>query len=165
MRTALMFTLLLAGAAGAHEHEPAAGHERAPGAPVAVHADARGSVFGAALPKDLPTAVSIDRAAGDPKQHAGKLAAYSGRITQVCQKQGCWLVLSGDDGGFARVAMHDHAFSVPKDASGPAIVYGTLSEKINDQAEIDHLVKDGAKAPAPRELAIDAVSVLIPAAG
>jgi hypothetical protein len=165
MRTALMITLLLSGAVQAHEHEPAKGHERAPGAAVPVQADARGAVFGAALPEEPPTAISIDAAAGNPGGHAGKLAAYSGRITQVCQKQGCWLVLTGDGGGFARVAMHDHAFSVPKDASGPAVVYGTLSEKINDQAEIDHLVKDGAKAPAPRELAIDAVSVLIPGAG
>lgn len=165
MRRALMITLLLAGAAQAHDHEPAKGHERAPAGAVPVQVDARGSVYGAKLPGELPAAISIDAAAGDPAGHSGKLAAYSGRITQVCQKQGCWLVLTGDDGGFARVAMHDHAFSVPKDASGPAVVYGTLSEKVHDKAEIDHLVEDGAKAPAPRELSIDALSVLIPSAG
>lgn len=165
MRTALMITLLLAGAAQAHDHEAGKGHERAPADAVPVQADARGSVYGARLPDELPAAIGIDAAAGDPAGHAGKLAAFSGRITQVCQKQGCWLVLTGEEGGFARVAMHDHAFSVPKDASGPAVVYGTLSEKVNDKAEIDHLVKDGAKAPAPRELSIDARSVLIPKAG
>ena len=165
MRTALMITMLLAGTAQAHDHAPATGHEREPAAPTAAQVDARGSVYGAVLPAELPASVSIDAASTDPAGHSGKLAAFSGRITQVCQKKGCWLVLTGEGGGFARVAMHDHAFSVPKDASGSAIVYGTLSEKVHDQAEIDHLVKDGAKAPAPRELSIDALSVLIPAAG
>ncbi len=164
MRHALMFCLLLAGSAFAHDHA-GDGHEREPAAATPAHHTAQGEVYGAALPDPMPGAIAIDVAAADPAAHADKVAAYSGEITQVCQKKGCWLVLSGKDGQFARVAMHDHAFSVPKDARGPAVVYGTLAEKVFSEAEIEHLKKDGAKAPAARELAIDALSVLIPGAG
>ena len=164
MRLAPMLCVLLAGTAFAHE--PAGdGHEREPAHATPVQHTAQGAVYGAALPDALPDAIATGVAAGEPAAHAGKVAAYSGEITQVCQKKGCWLVLSGKDGQFARVAMHDHAFSVPKDARGPAIVYGTLAEKVFSEAEIEHLKKDGAKAPAARELGIDALSVLIPDAG
>ncbi len=141
------------------------GHEREPVAAVPVQQIAAGDVYGAPLPEIAPAPVSIDALMANPGDHLGKPAAYSGRITQVCQKKGCWLVLTGDNGGFARVAMRDHAYGVPKDASGPAIVYGTVSEKVHSADEIAHLIKDGAKAPAPRELSIDAASVLIGKAG
>ncbi len=168
MRSVLILSLLLAGSAFAHEaaHEQARdGHEREPAQATPVQQTEAGAVYGAEWPEAKPAPIAIDVAAADPAAHLGKPAAYSGEITQVCQKKGCWLVLSGDDGRFARVAMHDHAFSVPTDARGPAVVYGTLAEKEFSAAEIEHLKKDGAKAPAARELSIDALSVLIPGAG
>ena len=162
MRMLLMLFVLLLGSAFAHE--PAGDHTRPPGAPAPVEQTAAGAVYGAALPDPMPTATTIDAAAANIAAHAGTTAAFSGRITEVCQKQGCWLVLTGKDDTFARVAMHDHAFSVPKDANGPAVVYGTLTEKVLSAEEIEHLKKDGAQAPAARELSIDALSVLIPGA-
>jgi hypothetical protein len=132
---------------------------------VPVQKTADGAVYGARLAEVAPAAVSLDSVVAKPEASLGKAGAFSGRITQVCQKQGCWLVLSADNGDFARVFMHDHAFSVPKDASGEAIVYGTLSEKKLSAEELAHLKKDGAAAPAERELQIDATSVVIRAAG
>lgn len=164
MRLALALSLLLAGTAAAHDHA-AAGHEHAPGAPVAVQQTAEGAVYGAALPEARPAAVPMDLVASNPSAHVGKAGAYSGRITSVCQAQGCWLVLSGDQGEFARVLMHEHGFSVPKDARGEAVVYGTLAEKQRSAEELAHLAKDGAEEPAARELEIDATSVLIRSAG
>lgn len=164
MRLALAFSLLFAGTAAAHDHA-AAGHEHAPGAPVAVQQTAAGAVYGAALPSAPAPAVPMDVAAANTGAHIGKAGAYSGRITSVCQAQGCWLVLSGEQGEFARVLMHAHGFSVPKDARGEAVVYGTLSEKQRTPEELAHLAKDGAKDPAARELEIDATSVVIRSAG
>jgi Domain of unknown function (DUF4920) len=155
---------LLAGTAAAHDHA-AAGHEHAPGAPVAVQQTTDGAVYGAILSEARPAAVPIDVAAANPAEHLGKAGAYSGRITSVCQAQGCWLVLSGEQGEFARVLMHEHGFSVPKDARGEAVVYGTLAEKQRSAEELAHLAKDGAKEAAARELEIDATSVVIRGAG
>jgi hypothetical protein len=130
MRHAIPLTLLLSLSFAAIAHDgPAGGHEREPAAAVPVQRTEAGAVYGAALPAEPVAAVSLDEAAADVAGPAGKTGAYRGRITQVCQKMGCWLVLAGDSGGFARVFMHDHAFSVPKDARGQAIVYGTLGEK------------------------------------
>lgn len=166
MRILLLTALFVAGQVFAHDHEQAAtGHEREPAAPVPVETTAGGAVYGATLPKDMPAAVGVDEAAKNPAAYFGKTVAFSGDITQVCQKKGCWLVLTGEDGRYARVAMHDHAFGVPTTSKGRAVVYGTLSEKVFSQAEIDHLRKDGATAPAERELNIDALSVVIPGAG
>lgn len=164
MRNLILAMVLISGPVLA-DGPAVSGHEREPSAAVPVQQTAEGSVYGALLPQSTPAPVSIDTLMANPAEHLGKAAAFSGRITQVCQKMGCWLVLTGEEGGFARVAMRDHAYSVPKDASGPAIVYGTVSEKVHSSEEIAHLVKDGAKAPAPRELSIDAASVVIGKAG
>lgn len=160
MRTILILSILLAGSVSAHDHA-GTDHDKQPAAAKPVQQTADGAVYGAPLPKTLPVALTIDAAAADIAAHAGKLSAFSGRITQVCQMQGCWLVLAGENGEFARVSMSEHAFSVPTDARGHAVVYGTLSEEIRSAEEIEHLRKDGAQAPAARELSINAVSVLI----
>jgi hypothetical protein len=164
MRSAILLSVLLAGSAVAHDGGTA-DHASKPAEAIPVERTEAGAVYGAPLPKSLPAAIDIDVAAANVAKHAGKPAAYSGRITQVCQKMGCWLVLTGENGELARVSMHDHAFGVPKDSSGAATVYGTLSEKTLSAEEIEHLKKDGASAPAAHELQIDALSVLIHSAG
>lgn len=123
--------------------------------PVALAAD-----FGAPMPEG--EAVSIAAAAADPGAYVGKEAKFSGRITEACQKQGCWVVLE-QDGASARVMAKDHGFAVPKDASGPAVAYGVLQEEPVSEEHARHLVEDdGASAPAPRELRIVATSVSLP---
>lgn len=165
MRRLILMTVFAAANGFAHEHADGVDHAREPAGPTPIAVTAEGSVFGAALPDPMPAAVDIDAAAANVAAHTGAPAAFSGRITQVCQKKGCWIVLAGDHGGLARVFMHGHAFSVPTDSSGAAVVYGTLSEKQLGTAEIEHLKDDGAQAPAQRELQIDARSVLIRTAG
>lgn len=160
MRTILILSMLLAGSASAHEHGNT-NHDKQPAAATPVQQTADGAVYGAPLPKTPLVPSTIDAVAADVAAHSGKMAAFSGRITQVCQMKGCWLVLAGENGEFARVSMNEHAFSVPTNASGHAVVYGTLSEEVRSAEEIEHLRKDGAKEPAARELSINAVSVMI----
>lgn len=155
LQTILFSSLLVAGSAIAHESK----EKSVPVAPVMTTAD--GKVYGVRWPSDAEAPMSITDAAGKLESLEGKPQAYSGRITQVCQEMGCWMVLSGDDGKFARVTMHGHSFGIPKESTGEALVYGTLTEKDVTKKEADHLVADGAKAPASRELQIDATSVLI----
>ena len=113
---------------------------------------------GAAMPAGAaqPVAQALAQAGAEP----GAPAKYAGRITEVCQAKGCWLMLE-DGGQAARVMMKDHAFAVPKDARGPAVVYGTLQVKMLDEASAKHLAEDAGRAtPAPtREYRIVATSV------
>lgn len=118
------------------------------------------SVYGAAMPEG--ETIGIAAAAAAPEMHAGEARLFAGRITEVCQKKGCWLVLE-QDGVSARVMAKDHAFEVPKDSSGPAVAYGVLKvEPITDE-HARHLVQDdGASAsPGPSELRIVATAVRI----
>lgn len=115
--------------------------------------------YGEPMPEGETTAIAA--AAADPAAHAGKPARFSGRITEVCQKKGCWVVLE-QDGQSARVMAKDHGFAVPKDASGEAIAYGVLEVEPISEEHARHLVEDdGAKAPAERELRIVATAIQI----
>ena len=94
--------------------------------------------------KPLPAtaAVPVAEAVAAFDQHAGKAQRFSGRITEVCQAEGCWLVLE-DNGQTARVMFKDHAFLVPKDTTGRAQVVGVLSRKQLTAEQVAHLEEDG----------------------
>ena len=114
--------------------------------------------YGAPMPageaRDIGT-VTEDAAA------AGMTGKFSGRITQVCQKEGCWLVLESD-GKLARVKTKDHAFVVPKDSHGRATVHGVLQPVALGEKEAKHLAEDGAGAAvAPKEWQIVADAIEI----
>jgi hypothetical protein len=115
--------------------------------------------------KPLPTGrtTPISQAIGDFDAHAGKPARFSGRITQVCQAKGCWMVLE-DEGRSARVMFGDHAFAIPKDSTGQAEVHGVLSRKVLTPAQATHLQEDGKGLPvASEEYRILADGVLLQA--
>ena len=119
MRRILLPALLIAAIGLAHANEP--------------------TRYGKPLPttKAVPVAEAVagfDKLAGTPQR-------YSGRITQVCQAEGCWMVLE-DNGQAARVMFKDHAFLVPKDSSGRAEVVGVLSRKELTPEQVEHLKED-----------------------
>lgn len=96
--------------------------------------------YGAPLP--ATAAVPISEAVAAFDQHAGKSQRYSGRIANVCQAEGCWMVLE-DNGQTARVMFKDHAFLIPKDSSGRAEVVGVLSRKQLTPEQVEHMREDG----------------------
>lgn len=95
--------------------------------------------YGKPLPQTA--AVSIADAVAAYDAHAGKLQRYSGRIAQVCQAEGCWMVLE-DGGQSARVMFKDHVFTIPKDSRGRAQVVGVLSRKQLTPEQVEHLRED-----------------------
>jgi hypothetical protein len=56
----------------------------------------------------------------------------SGKITDVCQKKGCWMEVDLGSGKTIRVTFKDYAFFVPKDAAGKTAI-------INGYAKIDSI--------------------------
>lgn len=142
MRRILLPALLIAAIGLAHAGEP--------------------TRYGKPLPatKAVPVAEAVagfDKLAGTPQR-------YSGRITQVCQAEGCWMVLE-DNGQTARVMFKDHAFLVPKDSSGRAEVVGVLSRKELTPEQVEHLKEDAkGLAVSPVEYRILAEGVEIESA-
>jgi hypothetical protein len=114
--------------------------------------------FGAEMPDGdpLPLAAALD----DPARFGEPARKFEGRVVQVCQNKGCWMMLE-QDGRAARVMMHDHSFSVPKDAAGRAVVHGVLSEKTLSEEAAAHLAEDAgeSKPVAQVEYRITAYSV------
>lgn len=114
--------------------------------------------YGDKMPEGAAADIGAAVSAPDAGERTGK---FVGRITQVCQKEGCWLVIESD-GKAARVRTKDHAFVVPKDSKGTAIVFGVLSPIEMSAKEAKHLSEDaGGKEVAPREWQIVASAIEI----
>ncbi len=97
-------------------------------------------VYGSQWPSEGKI-TSIDKAletfSGEPS-----LQKISGTITQVCQRKGCWMILTADNGAMARVRFGDHAFYIPKDTRGNAWVYGELKQKTISEKLRKHFAED-----------------------
>lgn len=107
-------------------------------------------------------ATPVHAAIADFDTHAEGRQKFSGRIVEVCQNKGCWVVLE-DQGESVRVMMHDHTFDVPKDSSGPAVVYGQLARKELSDDHRQHLQDESTRGieVAKVEYRIDAFAVQI----
>jgi len=97
----------------------------------------------------------FDHVAGEPMR-------FSGRITEVCQNMGCWMMLE-HDGQAARVKFGDHAFFLPKDTTGTAVVHGVLERKELTAGQVEHLTGDSgtgiAAEPVEYRILADGVRV------
>ena len=75
----------------------------------------------------------------------------SGTINQVCQKKGCWIILT-QGLEHVRVRTKDHAFFLPKDSAGKAAkVVGVLTEVTLSKAQAKHFAEDAEKASVAGE--------------
>ncbi len=120
-------------------------------------------VYGEQMPAGDPTA--IGQVLADVDRYAGKPQKFSGRVTKVCQKKGCWMVIA-DGEHSARVMFGEDDFFIPKDSSGNAVVYGTLTARTISAGMAKHLAKDEGKDPAEvkddvQEVQISATSVML----
>ena len=120
---------------------------------------------------EITNAVAASAVAEAPDDHLDQTVTVEGRVTQVCQKMGCWLVL---DTGAAPIRVHvartesdDYAFTVPTDISGAqATVRGTLQRVTLDAATHQHMAEDAgddaSMEPQPStELQITARGIII----
>jgi hypothetical protein len=125
---------------------------------VAAPATATSLTYGSAMPEGKAQPIAAVMADADAQ--AGRTLKVEGRITQVCQKTGCWLML--DNAGQGVRVRTQHEFFVPKDASGQAIVHGELTPTELTEAQARHYVDDGSGPSTPgREWQILATSIVI----
>lgn len=73
-------------------------------------------------------ALSLAELVAKPDAYVGKTVQVKGKITEVCQAMGCWVVVT-DGQKTMRIQMEEGKVSFPKDAAGkPIIAEGTLSK-------------------------------------
>jgi hypothetical protein len=120
---------------------PAAGADEAPSPPEPVD-------YGAGI--TLTDLTRLTEVAADPEHYRGRTVLVRGRVRDVCQRKGCWMVV--DDGSAqARVRFADYGFFVPKDCRGQeAWVEGEVSVKTLSAREARHYAGESAHKDAPR---------------
>jgi len=121
-----------------------------------------GTWYGEKPPADLlsnPT-VSVETLLDDPANYRDQNLLVSGRVTQVCQKKGCWMVIAHEDRTM-RVMMKDHAFSVDMNGVGnDCLVHGTVITKAVDPEIVEHLAAESVSVEKMPEAGKEAGTVL-----
>src|SRR5690606_15073477 len=92
-------------------------------------------------------AVPVSQAIDAFDAHADRAQRFSGRITEVCQAKGCWMMLE-DGGKVARVMFGQHDFHIPKDTTGTAVVHGVLTRRQLTPEQVEHFGTDSASGVA-----------------
>ncbi len=128
----------------------------------AVEAKYAGRVYGGQMPSET-IAVPLAEAVADAARYGDRPRIFAGTIKQVCQKEGCWMVITDGD-VYARV-LTGHKFKIPKGSTGQTLVYGTLSAADLDAKTAEHYAKESSDAQAdakPRqEWRIEATAVSV----
>ena len=117
-------------------------------------------VYGKSWPQQQVSIVPIAEAIQSFNADHTEAMVFTGEVTQVCQKKGCWMVLT-DGESFARVDFDNHSFFIPKDSKGQARVFGELSLKELSEEKLKHLESDGAKGLKAQNYEIKALSVML----
>ena len=136
-----ILVILLAFSAHACAHQPATS------APVAAKTTAQGMTeYGAIMPA-MPAATPLTVALRQFSPGVAQPQKLSGRVGQVCQAEGCWMMLTDGDAA-VRVKFAEHTFVIPKDAQGEAVAFGTLEQIEMSAAHAQHMAEDAGKSGA-----------------
>ncbi len=81
--------------------------------------------------------------------------AVKGKVTEVCDKKGCWLTVETDNNEKFFVKMKDYAFFVPTALKGKTVILeGNAETKVISVDEQKHYAEDAKKSQAE----IDAIT-------
>lgn len=70
-----------------------------------------------------------------------------GKVTEVCQKKGCWIKMNIGNGETMQVKFKDYGFFVPMDAAGQTVVIdGVAKKEIMSVANLQHYAEDAGKS-------------------
>lgn len=115
--------------------------------------------FGDAFSQEDEVVAAKDLLA-DPAPFADKKVLVEGRVTEVCQAKGCWMVIA-DEEKTMRVMMKDHSFTVDMEGAGSDCrVEGVVTAKEVDPELVEHLAGESINPEKMPEAGKEAGSVL-----
>jgi hypothetical protein len=128
--------------------------------PVAVTDDAE--IFGAPLDENA-RATSLEALLDSPGDFVDTAVKVDARISQVCQKKGCFMIATAGDRA-VRISFKDYSFFVPTDTGGKTVtVTGTFIERELSEKQAAHFREDAGtdtlQAGKVYEIVADAVSI------
>lgn len=112
--------------------------------------------FGSSFTVDPSATLTCEQLLADPAAQVDRTVRVTGRVADVCQSQGCWMVLTPKQATSAdqviRVTMRDHAFSVDKQGAGRETeLEGILVQKEIDPDTVAHYESEAGDATAVPE--------------
>jgi len=117
-----------------------------------------GDTYGSAVEAKTETkAITVEKLSKKLKKENKKVenVAVKGKVTDVCEKKGCWLTIQTEDNSQFFVKMKDYAFFVPTALKGKTVVMdGTAERKVTSIDEQKHYAEDAKKPQAE----IDAIT-------
>ena len=128
--------------------------------------DSAARTFG--KPLSLKKALSLQEAHEQPAKYQNQKVLLEGRISDVCQMKGCWLILSDGECSI-RLKFEGYSFFVPKDSRGKKVraegklVQETLSQEMaRHYAEEQSVKTDPSKIKGPQPVVtLEATGVVI----
>lgn len=102
------------------------------------------AVYGKPWPNTKQSEYALKTLFENPDSFLEGKMIISGKISSVCQKMGCWMILT-DGENFARVDFDNHSYFIPKKSVGEAKIYGRWVKKVLTDEEIAHYESEGAK--------------------
>jgi hypothetical protein len=95
--------------------------------------------------------VSLAELTTKPDSYVGTTFQVKGKITEVCQMMGCWIMLTDGKGAMMRIQMKEGEVAFPKDAAGrSAVAEGTLAKyELSKEAAIAAAKHEAADAGRP----------------
>ena len=97
-------------------------------------------------------AVPLADVLADVNAYAGKTIKIEGKVKDVCQNKGCWLVVT-DGEREMRVTFKDYGFFVPKDsADREVILEGTVAKKTLSEGAAQHYAEESGKKTDPASI-------------
>jgi len=128
--------------------------------PVEVTDDAE--VFGAPLDADARSA-SLEALLDNPDDYLDTSVRVEARISEVCQKEGCFMIATAGDKA-VRISFRDYSFFVPTDTGGKTVTLtGTLVERVLSEKQAAHFREDAGsdtiQSGKVYEIVADSVSI------
>lgn len=108
-----------------------------------------GDVYGGGVASNAESkAISVDKLSKKLKKDNKKVenVAVKGKVTDVCDKKGCWLTIQTEDNSQFFVKMKDYGFFVPTALKGKNVVLeGSAERKVTSIDEQKHYAEDAKK--------------------
>lgn len=125
--------------------------------------DNGGNHFGEAFSK--AKLIKLKEVTENADKYNGKTVKLKGTIKDVCQREGCWLVLT-DGEREVRVSMKDHKFTVPKDSGNKSvIVEGVIEKKTITEEMARHYAEESAGKIDPASIKGPQIVIAMAATG
>lgn len=113
-----------------------------------VEQTAETETFGSPFDESAPL-VPLEEIAGDGEAYLGRSVRVDARVSEVCQKKGCFFIAQQGQSAL-RISFKDYGFFVPTDVGGKrvALIGEVVTRKLS-QDEANHYAEDIGKTDAP----------------